>query len=55
MNVFKARHGYKISAESIYRALRRLREREFFITPPGMERQFFISEKLLQQKEVSKK
>lgn len=52
VNVFRAKHGSKISVESICRSLRRLRERGVFFTPPKMKGQFFISEKLLQQKEV---
>jgi hypothetical protein len=33
VNVFRARHGSKVSVESICRVLRRLRERAIFFTP----------------------
>jgi|GEM_PF-5657761 len=52
VNVFRAKYGSKISVESICRVLRKLRERGIFFTPPKMKGQFFISEKLLQKKDV---
>jgi hypothetical protein len=55
VNVFKARNGSRISVESICRALRKLREKGVFFTPPKMRGQFFISDRLLQPKEVTVK
>jgi len=52
VNVFRAKHGSKVSVESICRVLRKLRERGVFFTPPRMKGQFFISEKLLERKDV---
>jgi len=44
VNVFKFRHGSKVSYESITRLLRKMREQGIFITPPNMRGQFFIKE-----------
>jgi DNA-binding PadR family transcriptional regulator len=42
MSMFlELKHGSKISVESIYRVLRKLRERGIFFTPPKMKGQRF--------------
>jgi hypothetical protein len=52
VNVFRAKHGSKISVESICRVLRKLRERGIFFTPPRMRGQFFICDRFLEKKDV---